>query len=229
MQKTAVVTGGSRGIGLAITEKFLSEGYRVYVVSRGIGDLGSFMSQYSDSLVFLSADLSRKEEVMKVCGEIRSGIGQLDVLVNNAGQFLPGSVTEEEEGVFEFQMALNVGSAYHVTRALHSVLKEQESCVFNMCSTASIVPYLNGGSYCISKHALLGFSKVLREEFKERGIAVCSVLPGATYTDSWKGSGLPEDRFMKTSNIAEAIWTAWVNSKNCVMEEILIRPKLGDI
>jgi NADP-dependent 3-hydroxy acid dehydrogenase YdfG len=101
--------------------------------------------------------------------------------------------------------------------------------VFNICSTASIKAYPNGGSYCISKFALLGMTKVLREELKEHNVKVTAILPGATLTDSWKGTDVPENRFIKPTDIAETIWNAYLLSKNTVIEEILIRPQLGDL
>ena len=98
-----------------------------------------------------------------------------------------------------------------------------------MCSIASIKAYPNGGSYAISKFALLGFSKVLREELKEFGIRVTAILPGATRTASWDGVELPDDRFMKVEDVADTIFSAYSLSSRSVVEEILIRPQLGDI
>ena len=101
--------------------------------------------------------------------------------------------------------------------------------IFMMCSTASITAYTNGGSYCISKFALLGLSRVLREEVKESGVRVTAILPGATLTASWEGADLPPDRFMQATDVADAVWTACALPKTAVIEEILLRPQLGDI
>jgi short-subunit dehydrogenase len=98
-----------------------------------------------------------------------------------------------------------------------------------MCSIASIKAYPNGGSYAISKFALLGFSKVLREELKEFNVRVTAVLPGATRTASWDGVDLPEDRFMRAEDVAETVFSAYSLSERSVVEEIIIRPQLGDI
>ena len=98
-----------------------------------------------------------------------------------------------------------------------------------MCSVASILAYPNGGSYSISKFALLGFSKVLREELKTQGIKVTAILPGATWSDSWQGVDFPEDRLMQASDIALAVWSAYNLSRAAVVEELLIRPQLGDL
>src|SRR6478736_764760 len=92
----------------------------------------------------------------------------------------------------------NLYSAYHLSRALiGSMIERKRGYIFNICSTASITPYINGGSYCVSKYALYGMTKVLREELKEFNIKVTAVLPGATKTDSWEGVELPDDRFIK--------------------------------
>jgi short-subunit dehydrogenase len=96
-----------------------------------------------------------------------------------------------------------------------------------MCSVASLAAYPNGGSYSISKFALHGFSKAIREELKSAGVKVTSLLPGATLTDSWAGVELPESRFMKTEDIADIIWDVSHLSIHTVVEEIVIQ--LGDI
>src|SRR6185295_4677495 len=114
--------------------------------------------------------------------------------------------------------------SYHITRGLlPSILKTQGAHIFNLCSTASIMAYTNGGSYCISKFAMLGFTKVLREELKTQNIKVTAVLPGATFTNSWAGTSLPKERFIPPQEIARAIWDCY-NLKNAVVEELLIRP-----
>lgn len=229
MQKTALITGGSKGIGLATAEKFLSNGFKVVTVSRSPGDAESLLEKYGHQLDMRFADLCVKSEIIQLTNQLKSDYDTFDVLVNNAGTFIPGQINSEEDGVFELQMALNLGSAYHITRGVLPLLKTKGAYIFNICSTASITPYINGGSYCISKHALLGFSKVLRQELMKEGISVSAILPGATLTESWDGTELPESRFIKPGNIAEVIWMAWNNRENCVLEEVLVRPVLGDI
>ena len=230
MQKVALVTGGSKGIGFSIVEKFLENGFHVIAISRTMGQLNRLMDKHSNSLEFMEADLSAKEEVYKVIDSLKQKMTRLDVLVNNAGVFIPGKISEERDHDYELQMALNVSAAYYLTKAFIPVLKQnQDAYIFNICSTASINAYENGASYCISKHALLGMSKVLRKELMNDGVMVSSILPGATLTDSWAGVDLPASRFMKTSSISDAIWFAWENRENCVLEEILLRPRLGDI
>ncbi len=224
-----VITGASRGIGKAIAEKFAAQHHSVLVCSRDEKKLEELRQKHPSIAVF-SCDMALKEEVRKFSHFVQSHFGQVDVLINNAGIFLPGKITEEEDGILEQQIATNLYSAYYLTKALvPAMIAKQSGFIFNMCSIASIKAYENGGSYSISKFALLGFSKTLREELKPHGIKVTAILPGATLTDSWGGTDLPEDRFSKPEDIADLVYAITQLSGNSVVEEIVIRPQLGDI
>jgi short-subunit dehydrogenase len=232
--KLIVVTGGTKGIGRAILEKFASSGFDVATCSRKPAELESlsqeFKQRFGVEAFTLRADLSVKNDV-KAFTDFVSGLGRnVDVLVNNAGYFVPGGITTEPEGTLEDMMNSNVFSAYHTTRGLISEMKKNRAGhIFNMCSIASIKAYPNGGSYAITKFALLGFSKALREELKESGIRVTAILPGATRTASWDGVDLPEERFMKVEDVADSVFAAYSLSGRSVVEEMVIRPQLGDI
>ena len=91
------------------------------------------------------------------------------------------------------------------------------------------MPYINGGSYCITKYALMGMTKVLREEMKELNVKVTAILPGATKTASWDGVDIPDERFIDPVDVAESVYSVYTLSDRTVVEEILIRPQLGDL
>lgn len=231
----AVVTGGSKGIGKAIVEVFAEEQMNIAICSRSMEDLAAYKADLNTrfpniEILIFQADLSKKEETIAFADFIKSKWEKINVLVNNAGVFLPGEIHKEEDGILESQIETNLYSAYHFTRALMPVfLKQQEGHIFNMCSIASQIAYPNGGSYSISKFALLGFSKVLREELKDKGIKVSAILPGATWSNSWAGADLPHERIMEAKDIAYPIIAALKMSKSAVMEEIVLRPQLGDL
>jgi short-subunit dehydrogenase len=234
MRKLIVVTGGTKGIGRAILEKFAAAGFDIATCARSRADLTQlkkdFESKFKIHVFEFVADLSDKTQVKKFTDFINKLNKPVDVLVNNAGYFVPGQIMDEPDGTLEGMIAGNVYSAYYTTRGLVANMKASKAGhVFNMCSIASMVAYPNGGSYAISKFALLGFSKVLREELKEFGIRVTAVLPGATKTASWEGTNLPDSRFIKPEDVAEAVFSAHSLSTRSVVEEILIRPQLGDI
>jgi short-subunit dehydrogenase len=225
-----VITGGTKGIGRALVEKFIAEGYTVATCSRNHNDLAKLERKLGKNLHYKTADLSRRDDVAEFATWVLGLNQPIEALVNNTGVFIPGKISEEEDGALERQIETNLYSAYHLTRALlPTMLDKNKGYIFNICSTASIVAYPNGGSYCISKFALLGFTKVLREELKETNLKVSAVLPGATLTASWAGVDLPESRFMPPEDVAEVIWMAYNLSGRTVMEEILLRPQLGDI
>jgi short-subunit dehydrogenase len=235
MKKNAVITGATKGIGLAIAQKLASEGYNLAICARNQSDLDkmktTFTQSYPDCQVTtLKTDVSIKEEIQEFAQLIKANFSTIDVLVNNAGVFIPGELAHEEDGMLEKMMQTNLYSAYNLTRLLlPNMTAQQQGYIFNICSVASIKAYPNGGSYSISKFALLGFSKVLREELKNKGIKVTAILPGATWSDSWSGVDLPQSRLMQATDIAEAISSALKMSKSAVIEEIIIRPQLGDL
>jgi len=174
--------------------------------------------------------MANKHQVDAFASFIRQLDQPVDVLINNAGYFIPGSIATEKDGALEDMMNANLYSAYHMTRALvDQMIARKSGHIFNMCSIASIKAYANGGSYAITKFALLGFSKCLREELKPVGIRVTSILPGATRTASWEGVDLPDERFMRVEDVAETVYGAYSLSQRSVVEEIIIRPQLGDI
>lgn len=232
--KRVVITGAGRGIGRAIAEAFAASGASLYLTGRDSGRLQELTEtlrhQYPEqTFAFSPADLSLKDQVMQL-GDSILAWGVPDVLVNNAGHFLPGSVHEEPEGRLEEMIAVNLYSAYHLTRQLIPSLKaRKQGHIFNICSIASLQPYPNGGSYGISKYALAGFSANLREELKPHGIKVTAVFPGAVFTDSWAGFDNSAQRIMEASDIAAMLVAAAGLSATAVVEDIIIRPQLGDL
>ena len=230
-----IITGASKGFGKAIAEKFAAQGHHLYLCSRNEVSLYKTMevllTRYPDITIKAKPfDLSLKDQAQEFGKWILAQQVSIDVLVNNAGLFDPGSVYNEEDGNLEHMIAVNLYSAYHLTRVLINKMMEQRSGhIFNMCSIASFQAYANGGAYSISKFALAGFSKNLREEMKPHNIKVTSVYPGAAFTDSWAGSGIDPKRIMEARDIAEMVFTASQLSAQACVEDIILRPQLGDL
>jgi short-subunit dehydrogenase len=231
-----VITGASRGIGKAIAERFCegNQGHRLMLCGRDPGKLHACAEELQSGfprtmILHHAADLSIKSGA-EAFGQWCLEQGVPDVLVNNAGSFLPGSVNNDPGGTLEQMMAVNLYSAYHLTRTLlPKMIERKTGHIFNMCSIASLQAYANGGSYSISKFALAGFSRNLREEMKPHNIKVTSVYPGAVYTDSWSGSGISPDRIMEAKDIADMIYAAAHLSPQACVEDIVMRPQLGDL
>ena len=229
-----IVTGASKGIGKAIAEKFATEGNTILICSRGEKSLydtvNELQTQFPDSIIKGKAcDMADKQSVHEFAAWCLEQ-GSPDILVNNAGQFVPGSIHDEADGILEQMIETNLYSAYHLTRAiLPSMIIKGSGHIFNICSIASLHAYANGGSYSISKFALLGFNKNLREELKPKGIKVTAVMPGATLSASWDGFDIDPKRIMEVNDVAEMIYAASKLSPMAVVEDIVMRPQLGDL
>jgi short-subunit dehydrogenase len=229
-----VITGASQGIGYAIACIFAEAGHDLFLCSKTAANIEAAGIQLRKdfpqaNIHVTTADLSNKQECRTFANWCLQK-GTPSILVNNAGFFLPGNIQDEADETLEQQMAANLYSAYHTTRALlPSMLQVSKGHIFNICSIASLNAYAHGGSYSISKFALLGFSKNLREELKESGIKVTAVCPGATYTNSWKGSGVASERIMEAEDIAKMIFAAAHLSPQAVVEDIVMRPQKGDL
>lgn len=230
-----VITGASKGIGKAIAERFAVEGNTIVICSRSKYSLEAAAADikrqhHATDVKTFETDMSDKGAVKRLAEKLLHQKLIPDVLVNNAGNFIPGSIYNEASGTLEKMIEMNLYSAYHFTRALLPAMMERKSGhIFNICSIASQQAYPNGGSYSISKFALLGFSKNLREEMKPYGIKVTAVLPGATMTDSWAGANVSPERIMEAKDVAEMIFAASQLSPMAVVEDIVLRPQLGDL
>lgn len=232
-RKTVLITGGSKGIGRELALIFARNGFHVITCGRDYNALQTLVTQVEQEggkIMAEVCDVQRPDDIHEFMKKIIPVVKQINVLVNNAGIFLPGQIHTEEAGVFEKTMRTNLDATYYFCRHTIPVMPVNSgSHIFNICSTASIIPYINGGSYCISKYAQYGLTKVLREELKAKRIGVTAVLPGATYTDSWSDSDLPPARFIKPETMAKAIWNAYEISGDAIVEDLLIRPMEGDI
>ena len=229
-----IITGANKGIGKAIAIKFASCGHNLFLCARNLDQLNETALEIqatfpSVKIKVKSVDLSEKSQVISFADWcLHHAIP--DILVNNAGIYLPGNVINEPEGDLEMMMNTNLYSAYHLTRKLvPAMIKNGSGHIFNICSVASLHAYHGGGGYSISKFALNGFSQNLRHELKATGVKVTSVFPGAVFTDTWGAFDNSQGRIMEADDIATMVLAASDLSSQAVVEEILLRPQLGDL
>lgn len=228
-----VITGASRGIGFAIADVFAQQGHHLVLTSRSEVNLYKAMEQlqtkYNVEISAKAFDLSVKKNTTAFA-EWCLQRGTPGVLVNNTGIFAPGNITDEADGNLETQMAVNLYSAYNITRQLLPAMQQQRSGhIFNICSVASLKAYPGGGSYSISKFALYGFSQNLRQDLMPHGIKVTAVLPGAVMTDSWGDFDNSDRRIMEAADVAKMIYASSQLSPAACVEDIILRPQLGDL
>ena len=231
----AIVSGATHGIGKAIAEKLLSEGFAIAICSRNKKELERLQAEWNErypeaSIIAQEADMSRKEDAQSFGDIVLSNFPQIDMLVNNVGTYFPGKLSEEADGALEQLMGINLYSAYHLTRRVLPTMKKAKSGhIFNMCSIASLKAYPNGGAYGVSKYAMLGFSENLREELKTENIKVTAICPGATESRSWEGTDIEPGRIMEPADVATMLWAAFSLSAGANVETIVLRPVKGDL
>lgn len=224
----AIITGATKGIGKAIAVKLAEHGYNLAVCSRNTSELEHFAEElkYTGARIIIwQADCSIKQEVYAFCDAVKEQMGTVDVLVNNAGTYLTGSLLDESDGVLQKQLDLNLNSAYYLSKYFGKMMRERESGhIFNICSVASKVPVENAGSYSVTKSALLSLNDVLRAELSKHNVKVTAILPGSTLTASWEGTQIPAERFVQPEDIANALYTILNLSKGVNVDEIVLKP-----
>ncbi|MDB5019252.1 MAG: short-chain dehydrogenase/reductase [Pedobacter sp.] len=224
----AIITAATKGIGRAISIKLAEQGFNLAICARNEQELKSFAEELSYTGVqvkYLKADCSLKEDVYSFCDFALKELGFIDVLVNNAGTFLPAALLDESDEAFELQLGLNLKSAYYISKRIGKTMRENRSGhIFNICSVASKEIVKNAGTYSVTKTALLCLNNVLRQELAEYNVKVTAILPGSTLTSSWEGTDIPEEKFVQPEDIANTIYHVLNLSTGANVDEVIIRP-----
>jgi NADP-dependent 3-hydroxy acid dehydrogenase YdfG len=230
-----VITGASQGIGAAIARVFAAEirGVRLALVARGESRLGTVVSACArlgaDARPF-ACDVTDEAAVSAMAASVLRRWGRVDVLINNAGSFRGAPFLETSVGEFDSLLSANLRSVFLVSKAFcPAMAKRGRGDVFNMSSVAGLHAFPREAAYCAAKFGVAGLSKVMRAELKDRGIRVCCVYPGATHTPSWRGSGVRAARMMPAADVARAFLDVYRMSRRTVVEEIVLRPLMGDV
>lgn len=213
--KTAVVTGASSGIGLAIADALTAAGALVLPVSRSKG---------------FPADVSDPLAVRRLFGHVRKTWGHLDVLVNSAGVAEAAPLRSTSDEMWRRAIAVNLTGTFLCCRAaLDLMLPRKRGHIVNILSVASLEVFPNNAAYCASKFGALGLTRVLREEVRAAGIRVTAVLPGAVDTPIWKNywADAPREKMMQPGDVAQAVLAALTARDSAVTEEIVLRSVSG--
>ncbi|MBA4136565.1 MAG: NAD(P)-dependent oxidoreductase [Opitutus sp.] len=234
-----LVTGASQGIGAAIARVFAAEvkGVRLALVARNAKNLRAVAAECATLLRGRGADVavfpcdtSDERAVARMARAVTKRFGVVDVLINNAGKFLGAPFLQTKLADFDAQIAANLRSVFLVSQAFVPAMADRgRGDVFNMGSVASFKALPGMAAYGAAKFAVLGLSRVMREELKPHGVRVCCVMPGGTESPSWAGSGVAPERLMAAEDVARAFLDVWRFSRRTTVEEIILRPQLGDL
>lgn len=232
--KTILITGSTKGIGNAIARKFAANDYNLVLIARSDKDLQEqkkmLLADYSIHILCIAADLAEKKQVQKILDVLQENEIEPTILVNNLGVYQPSTIFEEDDVLMEKMMNINYYSGYYLTKALlQPMLSKNEGHIFSICSVANITPVKEAFAYTISKYAVYGFIKTLRESLVQTEIKTTAIIPGSTLTASWDGTTVEAERFIMAEDVAETLFLAANLSKGACLEEIIIRPQHGQI
>ncbi|NEU07299.1 SDR family oxidoreductase [Flavihumibacter sp. R14] len=231
----AIVTGATKGMGLSISKHLAANNYNLALCARNGTELQNLQkelrAQYPQlDIVVLPTDCAKPEDVRSFAEFVSSNFEFVDVLINNAGLFIPSKLMTEGDDDLAMQMQVNVSTPHFLCKHFGSRMQQAgRGHIINICSISSVKPTVTAGSYSISKVALLGLTKILREELMASGVKVTAVLPGSTLTGSWEGTSIPASRFIDSDDIARSVIACLSMSAGANVDEIIIRPLKGDL
>jgi NAD(P)-dependent dehydrogenase (short-subunit alcohol dehydrogenase family) len=231
-----LVTGASQGIGAAIAKTFAGEvrGCRLALVARTeknlravartCGRLGAGLAEA------FPCDVADADAVAEMAGTVRKKFGEVDVLINNAGRFFGAPFLKTPVERFDEMFAANLRSAFLVSSAFAPAMARRgRGDIFLMGSIAGVKALPGMAAYGAAKAGVVALARVMREELKTTGVRVVAVLPGATWSPSWAGSGVAAGRLMPAEDVARAFLDIYRLGRRTVVEEIVLRPQLGDL
>ena len=181
--RVALVTGGSRGIGLGIAAALLEKGIAVSITGRDAGALEAARKELGKDSMTVRADVQNEGEAARAVEETVSRLGGLDILVNNAGVGVFAAIAEMTPAQWRQVMQTNLDGVFYCCHAAIPHLRRRGGgWIINISSLASKNPFTNGGAYCASKAGLNAFSEVLMQEVRHDNIRVSYILPGSVAT-----------------------------------------------
>lgn len=233
--KVAIITGASKGIGLATAYKFAQEGSDLMLIARSkelLEDIAKkIQKKYKVKVVFASSDITKYEEIEKAFDIFTKNFSKLDILINNAGRGIfnyiqNGSVKEWQEII-----DLNLTGLIYLTHlSANLMIKEKKGHIINISSVAGRIGIPGWSVYCATKWAVIGFSESIRKELLKYNIKVTVIEPGVVKTD-W-GENMPDEwviqrgkmNALTPEDVAEAIFYVATQPENVSINELLIRP-----
>jgi short-subunit dehydrogenase len=229
------VVGASRGIGREIAAQFAAIGAIVCLSGRNARGLEAAVKDITAAggkAHAFPCNISYPRSILSTVVRIQNRVGDIDVLVNNAGvtvfrSFLETSLTE-----FHQIIATNLeGQIACIKAVLPSMVSRKKGWVINIQSTASVTTFTGSAAYTATKAGMHGLSKVLREEMRPHGVRVVNILPGPTETSMWSPGDLKKfrKRMMSPKSVAEAVLAAYQMPQDLIVEELVVRPQLGDL
>jgi NAD(P)-dependent dehydrogenase (short-subunit alcohol dehydrogenase family) len=224
--RSALVTGGSAGIGLALAHMLREEGYGLTLAARRPEPLAEAARELGAEAV--AANLADPDECVRAVAAHADKFGGMDVLVNSAGIGIGGSFGEQATKAIDLQLGVNLRAALVVTRESLPLLRKSAGHVVNLASIAGTIPTPGLAVYGATKAALIAFTRSLNREEELNGIRATAICPGFVATKMTDWTGIPPEEQIQPSDIAELVRVLLRLSPNARIPQIVIE-RLGDV
>jgi 3-oxoacyl-[acyl-carrier protein] reductase len=225
-----MISGASRGIGRAVALDLARAGADLTLLARSeeaLAETATLCRAEGARVLAIPTDVTERAALERAVSKTVDELGGLNVLVNNAGIYAKGPAQSADIDAFERVIDVNVKALMNLTRlALPHILAAQgHRAVIHIASIVSRMSFAQGGAYCASKHAVLGYSNSLFEDVREAGVKVCAIQPGFVATDMVAGHGLDMDKMIQPQDIAKTVrFVATYPDTGCPVE-IIVRPQ----
>jgi ribitol 2-dehydrogenase len=235
--KVVVVTGASSGIGRAIARLFAAEGAKLSLAARSTGKLESLARELGSDALVLTVDLASPADVDRMIEQTLQRFGRVDVLMANAGAFVPGLAAEGDPDAWDNMLAVNVSSVFRAIRAvLPSMIERQSGDIVVTSSIAGHEVMRNEPAYSASKHAIQTFVHAVRRQVAPHNIRIGAVAPGTVLNELWGLSEPAEiDRRvakhegLRSEDVAEACLWMLTRPRHVTIRDLVILPQGQDI
>ncbi|HUJ83431.1 MAG TPA: SDR family NAD(P)-dependent oxidoreductase [Candidatus Acidoferrales bacterium] len=227
---TALVTGASRGIGLAIARRLAELGARLSLCARDATRLESAaaaLRKEGFEALAMIADVTHANEIQSFVDRTHRELGPIDILINNAGIGRFGPAHQMSEADWDAVLDTNLKSVFLVTRAVApGMIERKRGHIVNISSLAGKNAFANGGIYCASKWGLMGLTACMAEDLRAHNIRVSAVCPGSVATDFSPHTGRDTSKLLQPDDVAHAVATLVTQAPQSFISEIDLRPTL---
>lgn len=226
--QVALVTGGSRGIGLAIAARLGRMGARVAICARSAESLeraAEGLRRDAVETLAMAADVTRPDEVTALVERTRKSLGPVDILVNNAGVGIFGPVQALRESDWDAVLDTNLKAVFLVSKEVApEMIRRRTGQIINISSLAGKNAFANGSVYCASKWGLLGLTYCMAEDLRTYGIRVSAVCPGTVATQFSPHAGKDPAKMLQPDDVAHAVAALVTQAPQSFISEVLLRP-----
>ncbi|MGB9070896.1 MAG: SDR family NAD(P)-dependent oxidoreductase [Candidatus Acidiferrales bacterium] len=226
--KVALVTGASRGIGLAVAKSLASMGAKISVCARDRQRLDVAAADLERSgacVLAVPADVSHPAEIAPLVEKTERSLGPIEILVNNAGIGVFGPIQDASEADWDAVLDTNLKSVFLLSRAVApGMISRRAGHIVNISSLAGRNAFAGGGIYCASKWGLLGLTECLAEDLRPFGIRVSAVCPGSVATDFSSHSTKDPKKMLQPEDVAHAVSMILTQAPQSFISEVLLRP-----